>query len=161
MTDPLTLDFGGHGSLGPTGRVVAFANSIVFQVATGLFKQIPGVDFTWHDITLSLPPASDYAATKQKLNDAVRDALKDYLDEIQRQSRQIQRTFESSSGADIVPTVQLIYSANGVQAHVRYPVHLRHAAEIDERVSQALLQVISAVTPTGADTASPKPGNPG
>lgn len=149
------MELGGRGSLGPTGRVVAYANSIVFQVATGLFKQIPGVDFAWHDITLSLPPAVDYAATKQKLNDAVRDALEDYHDEIQRQTRQIQRTIDSSHGADIVPTVQLSYSVDGVQAHVRYPVHLSHAAEIDERVSQALLQVISTLTPTATHTASP------
>jgi hypothetical protein len=42
-----------------------------------------------------------------------------------------------------------------VDAHVRYPVHLPHAAEIDERMSQALLHVISALTPQGAGAASP------
>ena len=29
-----------------------------------------------------------------------------------------------------------------MQALVRYPVHLEHAAEIDERVSEAVLQVV-------------------
>src|SRR5882672_2323332 len=38
------MELGGHGLLGPTGRVVAFANSIVFQVSSGLFKQIHGVN---------------------------------------------------------------------------------------------------------------------
>jgi hypothetical protein len=33
-----------------------------------------------------------------------------------------------------------------VEANVRYPVHLSHAAEIDEQVSEALLKVISAHT---------------
>jgi small-conductance mechanosensitive channel len=50
-----------------TGRVVAFANSIVFQASGGIFKQIPGVSLAWHDITLTLPPTSDPAAMKEKL----------------------------------------------------------------------------------------------
>jgi hypothetical protein len=41
--------------------------------------------------------------------------------------------------------VQLSFSAAGVEAHVRYPVHLQNAAEIDERVSQELLQAINAL----------------
>src|SRR5258708_26938517 len=38
------MELGGHGSLRPTGRVVAFANAIAFQVSSGLFKQIHGVN---------------------------------------------------------------------------------------------------------------------
>ena len=61
------MELGAHGSQGPTGRVVAFANSIVFQVASGLFKQIPGVNFAWHEITLALPAGADYAAVKDQI----------------------------------------------------------------------------------------------
>jgi hypothetical protein len=32
---------------------------------------------------------------------------------------------------------------NGVEAHIRYPVHLQNAAEIDERVSQVAQQVLA------------------
>ena len=60
------MELGGHGSLGPTGRVVAFANSIVFQVSSGLFKQIHGVNFVWREMTLSLPRGIDYAAAKEE-----------------------------------------------------------------------------------------------
>ena len=49
------MELGGHGSLGPTGRVVAFANSIVFQVSSGLFKQIHGVNFVWREIDPDSP----------------------------------------------------------------------------------------------------------
>jgi hypothetical protein len=59
----------------------------------------------------------------------------------------------SSSGGDALPTVQLNYSSAGVEAHVRYRVHLQHAAEIDERVSQALLQVISHLPPSTSASA--------
>jgi small-conductance mechanosensitive channel len=144
------MEMAGHGSLGPTGRVAAFPNSVVFQVASGLFKQIPGVSFAWHDITLSLPPGADHASAKERLFAAANEALADYREEIERQTRELQRTTLSSTGGDALPTVQLTYSAKGVDAHVRYPVHLSHAAEIDERMSRALLQVISSLQPEDA-----------
>jgi hypothetical protein len=37
-----------------------------------------------------------------------------------------------------------MHLSNGqMEALIRYPVHLQHAAEIDERVAQAVLKVIS------------------
>ncbi|HZC38262.1 MAG TPA: mechanosensitive ion channel domain-containing protein, partial [Sphingomicrobium sp.] len=132
------MELGGHGSTGPTGRVVAFPNSIAFQVSSGLFKQIRGVDFVWHEMTLSLAEGIDYAAAKEKLSAAVIGALKDDSDEIARQSKEIQRATASSSVGVAQPRVQLSFSATGADARVRYPVHSRNAAEIDERVSQAL-----------------------
>lgn len=135
----------GQGPLGPTGRVVAFANSIIFQASGGLFKQIPGVNLAWHDITLKLPAGVHYATVKDQLVEAVTDVLKDYRDDIVRQTREIQKaaTALSSTGGDSQPQVQLRFSAEGVEAHIRYPVQLPHAAETDERVSQALLNVVS------------------
>jgi len=145
------MELAGRGSDVPTGRVAAFPNSVVFQVTTGLFKQIPGVSFAWHDITLALPPDGDYEAIKQKLFAAANEALAEYREEIQRQTRELQRTTLSNAGGDALPTVQLSYSAKGVDAHVRYPVQLTHAAEIDERMSRALLQVVSGLTSKGPD----------
>ncbi|MGO9427035.1 MAG: mechanosensitive ion channel family protein [Steroidobacteraceae bacterium] len=144
------MEFGGRGSLAPTGRVVAFANSVVFQVTSGLFKQIPGVNFTWHELTLALPAGVDYASTKEKLTAAVIEALKDYQEEIDRQTQEIQRTTNARTGGDALPTVQLKFSPHAVEAHVRYPVHLQYAVETDERVSQAMLQAIADLTPNAA-----------
>jgi small-conductance mechanosensitive channel len=148
------MELAGRGSFVPTGRVAAFPNSVVFQVTSGLFKQIPGVSFAWHDITLALPPAEDYESIKQKLIAAANEALAEYREEIQRQTRELERTTLSGAASDALPTVQLSYSAKGVDAHVRYPVQLAHAAEVDERMSRALLQVISALTPKGSDRPS-------
>jgi small-conductance mechanosensitive channel len=143
------MELGGHGQLGPTGRVVAFANSIVFQVSSGLFKQIPGVNFAWHEVTLTIPAGVDYAATKDKLMAAVTTALKDSHDEILRQTRVIQRTTASSDGGESQPRVQLSFASSGVEAHVRYPVHLSSAAEIDERVSRELLNALNELAVLG------------
>ena len=40
------MELNSSGPLGPTGRVVAFADLIVFPASGGLFKQIPGVNLT-------------------------------------------------------------------------------------------------------------------
>jgi Mechanosensitive ion channel len=136
------MELGGHGQLGPTGRVVAFANAIVFQVSSGLFKQIPGVNFAWHEIALSLPAGIDYVTAKNKLLTAVTAALKDSHDEIVRQMEEIQRT-TATAGADLQPRVQLNFTATGIEARIRYPVHLSDAAAIDDRVSQELIPLVA------------------
>ena len=149
------MELGGHGQLGPTGRVVAFANAIVFQVSSGLFRQIPGVDFAWHEVTLTLPPGIDYGAAKDKLMTAVITALKDSHDEIARQTLEIQKTAAYGSGADLRPRVQLNFTATGVEARIRYPVHLNDAAQIDDRISQELLPVVEGLSGGPAVTSKP------
>ncbi len=137
------MELNPQGPLGATGRVVAFANSIVFQSSGGMFKQIPGVNFAWHETTLSLPAGCDYVALKDKLQAAVSAVVKEYREEIVRQTRQIEKTTASSSVGDAMPQVQLHFTTAGVEAQVRYPVELQRAAEIDERVSSELMKVIA------------------
>jgi small-conductance mechanosensitive channel len=138
------MELSSQGPLGATGRVVAFANSIVFQASGGLFKQISGVNFAWHETTLTLPANADYALLKEKLLVAVNDVVKQYHDEIVRQTREIQKTTSSNVAAVTTanPQVQLHFSPSSVEAVVRYPVPLQHAAEIDEQVSEAMLKAI-------------------
>jgi small-conductance mechanosensitive channel len=138
------MELSSQGPLGATGRVVAFANSIVFQASGGLFKQISGVNFAWHETTLALPADADYALLKEKLLAAVNDVVKQYHDEIVRQTREIQKTTSSNVAAvtTATPQVQLHFSPSSVEAVVRYPVQLQHAAEIDEQVSEAMLKAI-------------------
>ena len=149
------MELSGQPPMSPTGRVVAFANSIIFQASGGLFKQIPGVNLAWHEITISLPPGADYAALKDQLVAAVTDVIKDYRDDILRQTQEIQKASSSHDAGEPQAQVQLRFSAAGVDALVRYPVQLALAAEIDERVSRELLRVVSA-----NDTATPRLGAP-
>jgi small-conductance mechanosensitive channel len=137
------MEFHGEGPLGPTGRVVAFPNLIVFQATGGLFKQLPGVNLSWHEISLPLPAVSDYTALKQRLLAVVRDVTKEYRREIERQSREIQDMSLSGAGADAEAHVQMRIVDGHMQALIGYPVHSQHAADIDEQVSQAVLAVLS------------------
>jgi small-conductance mechanosensitive channel len=138
------MELAGDGPMAPTGRVVAFANSIIFQSSGGLFKQIAGVNLAWHEVTFGLPTGADYAALKDKMLEAVTRVIADYREDIVRQTREIEKAASASEAGDPLPSVQLRFSASSVDAIVRYPVQLSHAAEIDERVSRELLNVISA-----------------
>jgi small-conductance mechanosensitive channel len=139
------MELNPQGPLGATGRVVAFANSIVFQSSNGLFRQIPGVNFSWHETTLRLPDGCNYVAVKEQLLTAVTGVVKEYQDELARQTRQIEKATASNSVGAPTPQVQLRFSAAAVEALIRYPVQPQHEAEIDERVSKELLQVLTDV----------------
>jgi small-conductance mechanosensitive channel len=136
------MELAGNGPLGPTGRVVGFANSIVFQASGGIFKQIPGVNLAWHDITLKLPEGSDYTALKERLLAAAHAVIGDYREDFARQTKEIQKTTSLHDGGDAQAQVQLRFSVEGVEATVRYPVQLTRAAESDERISREMLHVI-------------------
>jgi small-conductance mechanosensitive channel len=136
------LELTSQEPLGPTGRVVAFANSIVFQSSGGLFRQIPGVNFTWHELTLSLPAGSDYPALKERLLAAVTSAVEEYRGEIVRQAETITQTTSLPMPTDVAPQVHLQFSPAGVEAKIRYPVPRNRRAQVDERVSQQLHQLL-------------------
>jgi small-conductance mechanosensitive channel len=138
------MELSGDGPMSPTGRVVAFANSIIFAASGGLFKQIPGVNLAWHEITLSLPAGADYTALKDRLVAAASSVIQDYHEDIVRQTQAIQKAALAHAVGEPQPQVQLKFSAAGVDAVVRYPVQLQFAAEIDERMSRELLGVLSA-----------------
>jgi small-conductance mechanosensitive channel len=129
----------GRASAGPTGRVVAFSNSIVFQPTGSIIKQIPGIHFSWHEITLALAPHADYGSIKQRLLKAVDVALDKHKQEFERQNSEIAQAATSISGNALQPSVRLRFIAAGLEAVVRYPVDLRFAADMDEAVSRELL----------------------
>jgi small-conductance mechanosensitive channel len=145
------MELSAKSNYAPTGRIVAFANSVVFQASGGLFRQIPGVNFTWHDTTLNLPAGIDYGAVKERLLAAVREVVQQYQDNMIRQTSQLQETLASRGSGQATPRVQLHFSGTEVQAHVWYPVYLPRAAEIDERVSQQLWRAIAEVAARHAD----------
>lgn len=143
------MELNSTGPLGPTGRVVAFANLIVFQASGGLFKQIPGVNLSWHESSLNLPPLANYGALKEKLQLAIAAVLTRYQAELSRQSREIART-TSTVSADATQFVQMHLVDGRMVAVIRYPVHLDDSAEIDEHVGEAVLSVIEQETKVSA-----------
>ena len=125
----------------PTGRVVVFSNAIVFQPGASFFKQIPGTNFTWHDISLTLAPETDYQVAEARLLEAVQAVYADYKQRIEEQHRRLEQTF-SVPIAVPRPQSRLQFVNGGLEVMVRYPTEVEHAAAIDDAVTRRLLQAI-------------------
>jgi hypothetical protein len=111
--------------LGPTGRVVAFPNLVVFQAQGGLFKQVPTGETSWRESTLTLPVVADYAALKEKLLAAMNSALA-----------------EGGVAGSPAPQVQMRLVNGRMEALLRYPTPAGKAPEADERIAQAVLKAL-------------------
>ena len=136
------MELSGSGSdRQPTGRVVVFSNSIVFQPTASFFKQIPGTNFVWHEVTLTLAPQTEYHLAEQRMLGAVEKVYAGYRERIEQQHRQMERTL-SVSVAVPRPQSRVRLSQSGLEVVIRYPIELENAAEIDDKVTRELLNAL-------------------
>jgi small-conductance mechanosensitive channel len=126
----------------PTGRVVAFSNAVVFQANAGMFKQIPGTSFLWHEITLTLGPENDYRQVEQRMLEAVNRVYADYREEMEMQRRSMERSLRTVGTTSLAPESRVRLTGSGLEVVIRYPVELNNAVEIDDRVTRELLEAI-------------------
>jgi small-conductance mechanosensitive channel len=136
------MEMGGSGNyIQPTGRVVVFSNSIVFQPTASFYKQIPGTNFVWHEVSLTLAPQSDTAVAESRLLGAVEKIFAGYKDRIEQEHRHMQ-TLLNVRGSIPKPTSRLRLTQTGLEVIIRYPVELDNAAEIDDRITRELLAAL-------------------
>jgi len=136
------MELGGdHGSPQATGRVAVFANSVLFQ-PTAFFKQLPGADYGWHELALTLAPDSDYRLVETHLLKAVEQVYGDYRQSIEAQHARVGEAVHVQITPPH-PEGRLRFVDNGLEFVVRYPVELKRAAEIDDRITRKLLETIA------------------
>ncbi len=121
----------------PTGRIVEFPNAVVFDHNAGIFKQLPGTRFLWHEVSVIMPPEADYRATQQRMLRAVEGVFDSYRTDIESQHREMERLLRLSTESPR-PKSRLRVAPSGVEVTIRYPVELSKAAEIDDRVTAAI-----------------------
>jgi small-conductance mechanosensitive channel len=137
------LELGSSGTdAQPSGRVVAFSNSIVFQPASSVFRQIPGTSFVWHEISLTFSPEGNYRTIQERITTAVDTALKDHREEMEQQRRHMEQTLNSISVIELRPRTRLHITASGIEVLVRFPVGSRNAADIDDCVLREIYAAI-------------------
>jgi small-conductance mechanosensitive channel len=126
----------------PTGRVVVFSNSVVFQPTAGLYKQIPGTNFVWHEITLTVAPEGNHEHIEERLQKVVESVFDEYRDKMEGQSKEVAKTLGSSSARTLHPQSRLRLAQSGVEVILRYPVDLDDAPAIDDKIARRLLEAI-------------------
>ena len=136
------MEMGGSAADTPTGRVVAFSNSVVFQPTAGIFRQIPGTNFVWHQVSLTVAADSDFKTVRERLLRPVENVLADYHDELERQNRAMERSLIIAPTDGLRPKIRLRLTSGGLEATILFPVDLGHAGEIDERVTRELMNAV-------------------
>ena len=126
----------------PTGRIVAFANSVLFQTGTPLFRQIPGTEYTWHEVVVMVSANGNYKAVQEKLMAVVEQVYSKYRGEIENQHAMIERR------VDILidlprPESRLQFADDGLELLVRYPVGIRRAPDTDEEMTRRVLELMA------------------
>ena len=127
----------------PTGRVVAFSNAVVFQAGSGMFKQIPGTSFLWHEITLTLDPKTNYRQVEQRMMEAVNKVFAEYRDKMEMQRRNVERSLNSVVVA-FAPESRLHLTQTTLEVVIRYPVEVSTAGEIDDKVTREILNAVDS-----------------
>jgi len=125
----------------PTGRVVVFSNAVVFQPGASFYKQIPGTNFAWHQVSLTLAPSTDYHLAEERMLQAVQSVYADYQQHIEQQHRHMQQTLSVSVGVPR-PHSRLQFTDGGLMVIIRYPTELDNAAQIDDQVTRRVLDAI-------------------
>jgi small-conductance mechanosensitive channel len=127
--------------LQPTGRVVWFSNSVLFQ-PVALFRQMPGADYVWHTVTLTLAPDTDRQMAETRLMSAVESVYAEYRERLEQQHAAFQRTVDLPVSPP-KPEGRLRFTGAGLEFVVRYPADMRRATVMDDQVLNALSRAIS------------------
>jgi len=125
----------------PTGRIVVFSNAVLFQTTTPLFKQIPGTEYTWHEVVVKIAADGNHKAAEEKLVAAVNAVYSKYQHEIDRQHASVERRIDIQVRAPR-PEARLQFADNGLELLVRYPVEIRSAPDIDEEMTRKVLDLV-------------------
>jgi small-conductance mechanosensitive channel len=124
----------------PTGRVVVFSNSTVFG-SNNFFKQLPGSEFTWHEVKLTLASGTDYRKAETRLMAAVNKIFESYRDTVDRQHALVATNLNLSQ-EEARPQSRLRLTEGGLEMIIRYPVPLANAAAVDDKISRGLLDAV-------------------
>jgi hypothetical protein len=125
---------------------------VIFQ-PSALFRQMPGADYIWHAVTLTLAPETDAPAAEARVMDAVNGVFEQYRERVEQQHAAFQRLVDVPI-AGPKPAARLRHTSNGLEVVVRYPAEMRQASSTDDRILSALAEAVAkdpalAVAPSG------------
>jgi small-conductance mechanosensitive channel len=133
------MELAGNGSeLNPTGRVAVFSNAVLFQAGTPLYKQMPGTEFAWHELTVKLADTANYKMVCEAILKEVDGVYAQYKTSIEQQHQYVENWMQTSITPPTIET-RLQFNNGAIQLWVRFPVQIKHASQTDEQLTQALL----------------------
>jgi small-conductance mechanosensitive channel len=136
------LELAGTGiDLHPTGRVVVLANSALFS-SSPLYKQLPGSEYTWHEVYAAVPPESDTTLAQERLLAAVNAVYSGYRSSLEDQHVAVERLIDLKLDVP-APSAQVRFADPGLEVVVRFPVEIHRISEIDGLVTKEVLAALA------------------
>ena len=136
------MEMAGRGAdLNATGRVVVFSNSVLFQPAA-LFRQMPGTDYVWHTVAITLTPESDPELAENRLMAAVDSVYEAYRERIEQQHAAFQRLVDVPVSVPR-PQGRLRVTEAGLEFTVRFPAEIRRGSATDDQMMKALCDAVA------------------
>lgn len=137
------MEMSGTGTdLYSTGRIAVFSNAVLFQATTPLYKQMPGTEFAWHELIVKLAPEADYQHVAEVMLGAMKHVYDEYRTKVEQQHKRLESWMDSSFEIpDVLSSLQL--ADGGPQLIARFPVIIRQATSIDEKMTESLLKAIA------------------
>jgi small-conductance mechanosensitive channel len=134
------MELGGADFTRPTGRIVVFPNAVFFQ-PSAVFKQLPGVDYGWRTMTVTLGETADYAAVEERVRSVVEKIFAGYQDAVERQHKAALSSMNVHAPVPR-PESRVRPVDGGLQVTIRYPVEFSRAEETEDSVTRAVVEEI-------------------
>lgn len=141
------MELGGSGTeLHSTGRVAVFANSVLFQTGTPIYKQMPGTEYAWHELTVKLKPEGNAKLASDAVLQVVNEVYSGYRAHVDQQHHQVEEWMGTAIEAPQVSS-RLQLNESGLQLAVLFPVEIVNAAETDQRIAEGLMRELNQAGP--------------
>ena len=137
------MELAGSGTeMNPTGRVAVFSNAVLFQAGTPLYKQVPGTEYAWHELIVKLSDTANYKAVCEAVMKEVHTVSDGYRTKIELQHRDAANWIQTPIDSPIIES-RLQFNGDGLRLWARFPVQINNASETDEKLTQALLELMA------------------
>ena len=137
------MELAGSGTdLNPTGRVAVFSNAVLFQAGTPLYKQMPGTEYAWHELIVKLTDTANYKLVCEKVMKEVHGVYEGYRTTIEQQHQSVENWMQTPIDPPTVAS-RLQFNSGAFQLWTRFPVSIRQASEIDEKITQAIFDLMA------------------
>jgi small-conductance mechanosensitive channel len=137
------MELAGSGTeLKPTGRVVVFSNAVLFQAGTPLYKQMPGAGYVWHELIVKLTDTANYKVVCEAILAKIRAVYDGYRSKIEQQHQAVQNWMQAAIDPPVIES-SLQLNGGGFQLWARFPVQFKQASETDEKLIQAMLELMA------------------
>jgi small-conductance mechanosensitive channel len=138
------MELAGSGTeLNPTGRIAVFSNAVLFQAGTPLYKQMPGTEYAWHELIVKLTDTANYKIVCEAVIKEVNTVYSEYRITIEAQHQGVENWMQAPIDP---PTVEsrLQFNGGSFQLWARFPVQIRQASKTDEKLTQALFNLMAS-----------------